>query len=218
MAVTETESKIRTTSQGLFVTALRTIPLTPIYAEMIFLADGLDTPSADDEETLKNFLKDCTMKGIVPFSVTKMEMRDGNIVRSESFMNPPRNDTPQVFLNDAFLSRFDRRREQKIHLEFDQRSRYGSYDAIKDRYLDQFLARGYGVHHADLWLNSYHLSGYNDGDYAATQVVLGNWISHGIELNRSPDDSSFEDLEKLEKWFNSLKQLNKESELLQVSQ
>lgn len=206
MAALETGYTIHTFSKDVYVEALRTIPVTPIHAEMTFLAEGFDTPYTRDEERIEKYMRECTIKGIAPYSVTNIQIQDGKIVKSESSVEFPSGDQLSALRETAFLSRLERRREQKVRMEFDIYHQYGSYDAIKNSYLDQILNQGYEVDRAELWLSSYHLSGYNDGDYPATQVTINGLANTGIRMRLDSDESKAEDLAGLRSWFRDLKQ------------
>lgn len=207
MATIETGYSIHKPSQDLYINALRTIPVTPIHAEMTFLAEGLEAPFTRGQEEIARYMQECTVKGIVPYSVTNIEIRDGKIFRNESSVEPPTREDSESLKEAAVFSRFNRTREHKVHLNFHIHAQWGSYDAIRDRYLDQLLNLGYQIGRTELWLSSYHLSGYNDGDYPATKVTINEFTGNeGIKMRLSRDESKVEDLDSLRSWFRDLKQ------------
>jgi hypothetical protein len=208
MAAIETNYLIPHATQDTYVAALRTIPVTPIHAEIAFQAEGLDAPFTRDQEEIERYMKECSIKSIVPYSVTNIAIRDGKVFTTESVVEFPKSVDSEAVREAVIFSRFDRMREQTVHLRFPIYDQWGSYEAIKERHLDQLLYRGYQVNKAELWLSSYHQSGYNDGDYPATTVTINQIGNKGLVMRLDTDHSKVEDLDKLRTWFEDLQRQN----------
>jgi hypothetical protein len=194
-------------SQELFAEALKTIH-PPHLAELEFAAEGIEYPYHYSEfpdpqdkkaEQTKIYFSQCVDKGVIPFSRIVLEPFYSNEQKKILF----RSDASGFPVPDyamGFLVKGGR-----LHRIEVKTTRHPSFEAFRESVLDTLVKGGYQIMNGTLTLTLYHLTGYNEGDYADTEVTMYSSGSHsGLELKMGSEISD-EGEKLLEQWFGGLK-------------
>ncbi len=166
----------------LAIKAIKTLPLIPEQISyMYFLANGI--PRGNERE--------CREAGIMPDTILKF--------RYDTDLSLYTTREPISDRKDCFE---DLTKGGRIHQILFETSLYGE-DNFKDfiQKVERLREEGYELHRGTLAITTYHLTGYNQGDYPDTKLRFGK---KNLELKEGREISN-EDLEKLVTWFNSLK-------------
>src|SRR3989338_3735576 len=185
------------TNQAFFLDILRTIPVDVYYAEVSFLAEGI--PRTDMKGFNENeYIESCRNNGVIPFS--RLDL--GYDSRSKAI-------APRTEMFDSILGIYSDSSEArkkaalkgflkggKVHLlEFKSESYPFNYSNFQKEYLEQIVQANYQIDETDLWLNTYRLTGYNEGTHRKNGLKLGKtYFTKGVEL----------ELPELAGWFKDL--------------
>jgi hypothetical protein len=202
-----TKHKINVTSHEAFLEAVNTLPIASPYASIDFEAEGVKIP--EDDANMADYEAECQREGIIPgVEVIFRPKRartgfiDEPVVFTPSEINLIRPSKSKSSLIETFAEG-----GRIYRLSFTFENRIDGLDAFKKDYLDDLLRKGYKISKGDFVLSTYHLTGYNQGDYPDTCLdfnnnegrgPLGIRLKFGHKLNE-------EDVDKVAKWFEMLK-------------
>ena len=198
--------------QGFFLDILKTVPVEVHNARISFVAEGIPRVNTLRKEyNEEKYIEMCRSKGVMPFSRLKLEYNSifESIVPETGFNAPLieiyRNSSEQMkkAAFDGFLA------GGKVHLlEYDPFSAQGfRYDRFRDEYLDKIFNAGYHINDANLWLEVWHGTGYNEGTYRSSGLMLRSeentlLFKKGAQLELP--SSNEQKKEVLDSWFSGL--------------
>ncbi len=207
--------EIKEPSQELLWKVLETFPLKPEYFELNTRAGMVarfDTfqGKEEKEKQVNKYIDDCIKNEIIPFSEIYFNYsNDSHFYRPRSsligkdfidFTNCPENrrkEVGQAMIKGGKIDKFS----------FSARipSITNVLDAFKQQWLNPLKGSGYVINHLDIWASSYHLTGYNQGDYPKVRLGFswGNLILQGIYLEDNGLDEK--DTSTLDSWFGKIK-------------
>ncbi|MBI4176333.1 MAG: hypothetical protein HY518_03950 [Candidatus Aenigmarchaeota archaeon] len=142
---------IKTSSEGIFEEAIRTLPVTVYHGRIIFLANGLVAPThGNDEEPYRSL---CESKGIMPFTQRELTY-DGVGFFVDQDQIRGRRHTDGLFTIYSTDSRERKRATFDGFLKGGKISRLRvlldhyspeAFEALRGTFLDQFISSGYEV-------------------------------------------------------------------------
>ena len=198
-------------SQDFFLDILKTVPVEVHLAKISFVAEGIPRVNTLRKEyNEEKYIETCRSKGVMPFSRLKLEYNSifESIVPETGFNAPLieiyRDSSEQMkkAAFDGFLA------GGKVHLlEYDPFSIQGfRYDRFRDEYLDKIFNAGYHINDANLWLEVWHGTGYNEGTYRSSGLMLRSeedtkYSNRGTQLEFPQDEQK---KEVLNSWFSGL--------------
>lgn len=169
---------IKAPSPELRVRAIETLPLPIEGAEVFFTINGTVRwqGGSGDENVRKEYLRMCSEGGVIPNSTLKIET-----AWDTQKLFVPRNPVGISGLNGD-----DQVSIQTREVMIQRLLGGGKFAAIeckigsdapfsdfKQGYLRRIIAHGYEIDSADLALTSYRLTGYNEGTYWGTTILIG---------------------------------------------
>lgn len=169
--------RIDVVSQPLFQEAIKTLPFSPVHAEIRLTAFG---------------------EGIIPNSLIKMEYSPPKGFASGYDAFRFTGDSPTNFVDLIPGGRI-----KNIEIEMRMGGAEEGFNKFRDSLLPVFVNNHYELFSGDLWLDTFHLTGYNQGDYREGGLRFDDgWILKGLELDTG--SMTGENVKKLEGWFNNL--------------
>lgn len=187
--MTKRSTSIKNTSQELVLEAFRTLPMEPEQSNITLLADGVSIPYRNDSDQVKKaYDETCRERGIIPGSGIVWEIHNDILRPTQPAIGSYK---PERVFSGGRIN--------QIRIE-------GGFNFFRDNLLEEAVSNGYKVSWADLALTTYHLTGYNQGDYPDTILQFGAGIeSLGKGLNLIIG-SHIEraDADKLRDWFRGL--------------
>lgn len=200
------ELQIRSSSRGMLLEAVRTFPVQPKYAKIVFTADGL--PKYVDAKEEGSWLAECAKRKIIPDSRVKLEYNnDAGTFVAEKYGEG-------ILIN--YMDSSTERREvavsqlisggriYRIEAELGIRAQSG-FQTFTGEFLDKMLGASYQIYEGELWISKRHSNQhYIEGDYPLSRLFLGTYgLTAGIDL-RLDDKLASGPREKLSDWFSQL--------------
>ena len=202
--ILENELKITSTSQELFIEAIRTLPLELRHFEVFMNANGIQSPTSKEEK--ENYLYECSKNNVMPFTnIQLLYDNDSKLFKPlegysicEMYRNlsdENKKATTQGIIKGGKIHR--------IKFEAWIPAQKG-FEKFREQVLEEMLQQSYKIDWGDLALTTYHLTGYNQGDYTDTNISFGTGYVHkGMRLKIGHKISE-EDERKVIGWFKDL--------------
>lgn len=189
-------------SQEFFQEAVNTIPVHVEYAKIQFTYAGI--PRLRYKEEDEEYISKCIEQGVMPFSQLKLKYRNN----LKCFI-------PETSLHEGLLDIYADSSEKRKNVAFDNVLNGGKIHSIetiigdgsirfedfREEILKKILGAGYHLSNGDLWLSSYHGSGYNWGDSRASGMIFRPNIGVELQLANHPNA---DEKQKLIDWFTKL--------------
>ncbi|PIN93187.1 hypothetical protein COU56_03820 [Candidatus Pacearchaeota archaeon CG10_big_fil_rev_8_21_14_0_10_31_9] len=197
------EGRIDNVSRELLLEAVRTVPITPKYSEIVLAADGILSPQGKSESELK-YIAECRDHGVMPFSNLRFEYKYNHDLNKSIFI--PNYDgifSPGILgispksgsFDEVIQGLIDGGRFHNIHFE-------NGFVKFRDEFLQGLLEKRYEINSGDLTLATYSLTGYNEGEYTDTTIKFGGFTS-GFKLHIGHELPGGK-TEELSSWFGGL--------------
>ncbi len=193
------EKNIDIPSQELFLEAAHTLPINPIFSDVILSVKGI--PSLDSYNSImdggEEYSKVCQEKGVMPFSILRFEYDLRNSVfHPESTFDSILNCSQIQNLNKGINGLIKGGKFHQIKFKH-------GFDKFIKGHLSSLLEQGYEFSTADLALTTYSLTGYSQGEYSDTQVMFGSSYPKGVKVKIGGRISE-EAANKVRSWFDEL--------------
>jgi len=174
--------ELNVVNQSLFRDVIKTFPVSPEFAEIRLRA-----------------VKGLFRKEIIPNSKVKLEYdpQEGFIPKYDALHFTEVSTSNSIGLIVGG-------RIQDIELEMRMGSAHEGFRQFRDQLLPVLIHNKYDLFLGDLVISTYHLTGYNQGNYRSGGLRFdAGWIHKGLELDI---DSEMPEEQKniLETWFNQL--------------
>jgi len=179
---------------------LETFPSEIIYADLHFLANGLDL---EMDEDFREYLNQCENKGVIPLSSAKFAYNN-----FDGKFEPEREEILRGVVEEEISTSITRLIQGgKINrLHFDSRgiSPAGNgFDKFRQDILPHLREQGYELDIADLWITSYRHTGYDSGQSKCDGLfVKGRYKRLDLTVGSKTDE---QDTREIVEWFNSFR-------------
>ena len=191
-------------SQELFREAVETIPSHIEYAGLEFVYAGIFKSRCKEDE--EKHVSECIQQGVMPFSQLKLNYKSDfkcfilETSFNENFLGIDRNSTEEI-KNASFNGMLKGGKIHSMETLVGDGHNLLKFEDFKEEFLKKFLEAGYHLSGGDLWLSSYHLTGYNQGNYRESGMSLDH--RRGIELQLA-EFPNIDGKQKLIEWFAQL--------------
>ncbi len=191
-------------SQELFREAVETIPSHIEYAGLEFTYAGIPRFGYEDDE--KKYVSECVQQGVMPFSQLKLNYKSDfkcfilETSFNENFLGIDRNSTEEI-KNASFNGMLKGGKIHSMETLVGDGHNLLKFEDFKEEFLKKFLEAGYHLSGGDFWLSSYHLTGYNQGNYRESGMLLEHRKGIELQLEKYPNADG---KQRLVEWFTQL--------------
>lgn len=156
--------------------ALRSLPIDPISGSLTFSAFDLDMPAHNDPVGQHKYVEECKTKGVMPHTTQEFRFRSDKglyipsnpeslaTIYSDS-EDPTRNATIDGLIRGGKTHRI------RIGLKEYYGNEVG-FHYLVDALIPRMVEEDYRITSGEFTLSSYHLTGYNWGDYVDASIIF----------------------------------------------